>query len=223
MPGHRLHFPDPRLADDEGLVAVGGDLSVPRLLLAYRSGIFPWTANPVTWWSPDPRAIFEFDRFHVSHSLAKVLRQEVFHVTIDRAFREVMKGCAAPARGRRSTWISPEFIAAYTELHRQGHAHSLECWQGKKLVGGVYGVAQGGFFAGESMFHRVSNASKVALFYLIEHLRRKGFTLFDIQMLTPITTQLGGITIARNEYLTRLSAALQKTCLFLVGDDVGSL
>ena len=106
-----------------------------------------------------------------------------------------MQCCAAPAPGRRSTWISPEFIEAYTQLHQQGHAHSLECWQGRQLVGGVYGVAVGGFFAGESMFHRVSDASKVALFHLIEHLRNRGFALFDIQMLTPITEQLGGITI----------------------------
>ena len=188
-------FPSPRLADAEGLVAVGGDLSVPRLLLAYRSGIFPWTVEPITWWSPDPRAIFELDGFHVSRSLAKVIRQGVFRITMDRAFRRVMQGCAAPAPGRRSTWITPEFIAAYTQLHEQGHAHSLECWQGRRLAGGVYGVAMGGLFAGESMFHRVSNASKVALFHLIEHLRRQGFVLFDIQMLTPITAQLGGVTI----------------------------
>ena len=167
----RLRFPDPRLADAEGLVAIGGDLSVERLLLAYRSGVFPWTADPVTWWSPDPRAIFELDRVHVPHSLAKLLRKGVIEVTIDRAFRQVMEGCAEPAPGRRSTWITPEFLEGYTQLHEQGHAHSLECWQGERLVGGIYGVAIGGFFAGESMFHRVSNASKVALFRLLEHLQ----------------------------------------------------
>jgi leucyl/phenylalanyl-tRNA--protein transferase len=194
---HRLRFPNPRRADAEGLVAVGGDLSVPRLLLAYRSGIFPWTVDPITWWSPEPRAIFELHGFHVSRSLAKLIRKEPFQVSTDRAFRRVMKGCAAPAPGRRSTWISPEFIEAYTQLHEQGHAHSLECWQGTRLIGGIYGVSIGGFFAGESMFHRVSNASKVALFRLIEHLRDRGFALFDIQMLTPITAQLGGVTISR--------------------------
>src|SRR5216110_1765996 len=124
----RLRFPSPRLANPEGLVAVGGDLSVPRLLLAYRSGIFPWTADPVTWWSPDPRGIFELDGFHASHSLTKIMRKNVFQITIDRAFRQVMQGCAAPARGRRSTWISPEFIEGYTQLHAEGHAHSVECW-----------------------------------------------------------------------------------------------
>src|SRR5438874_6643537 len=147
----RLSFPDPRRADAEGLVAVGGDLSVDRLLLAYRSGIFPWTADPITWWSPDPRAIFEFNGFHVSRSLSRVIEKNIFRITIDRAFREVMEGCAEPAPGRGKTWITQEFIEAYGELHRLGHAHSLECWQGHTLVGGIYGVAIGGFFAGESM------------------------------------------------------------------------
>jgi len=210
----RLRFPSPHAADAEGLVAIGGDLSVPRLLLAYRGGIFPWTVDPITWWSPESRAIFELDRFHVSHSLARLIRKGVFRPTIDRAFRRVMEGCAAPAPGRPSTWISSEFVEAYTQLHQQGHAHSLECWQGRRLVGGIYGVAVGGFFAGESMFHRVSNASKVALFHLIEHLRRQGFVLFDIQMLTPITTQLGGIPIPRAEYLRRLAQAVQKPASF---------
>jgi leucyl/phenylalanyl-tRNA--protein transferase len=193
---------------------VGGDLSVRRLLLAYRTGVFPWTIEPVSWWSPDPRAVFELDGFHVSRSLAKVIRNEVFEITIDRAFRRVMQECAAPARGRRSTWISPEFIEAYTELHEHGHAHSLECWQGGELAGGVYGVAVRGLFAGESMFHRASNASKVALFYLIEHLKQQGFVLFDIQMLTSATEQLGGVTIPRDEYLRRLAEAVRKRCCF---------
>jgi leucyl/phenylalanyl-tRNA--protein transferase len=205
----RLRFPDPRLADAEGLVAVGGDLSVARLLLAYRSGLFPWTVEPVTWWSPDPRAVLELDRFHVSRSLARVIRQRRFEITTDRAFAEVMAGCAAPARGRRSTWITPEFIGAYTELHRRGHAHSLECWRAGQLAGGIYGVAIGGFFAGESMFHRVNDASKVALFKLTERLRGRGFALFDLQVLTPITTQLGGRNIPREEYLERLARAVK--------------
>ena len=202
------------MTDEEGLLAVGWDLSVPRLLLAYRSGIFPWTVDPITWWSPDPRGIIELDQFRVSRSLARVMRQEQFQVTVDRAFTQVMEGCAAPGPGRRSTWISGEFIAAYTALHRQGHAHSLECWQGRRLVGGIYGVAVGGLFAGESMFHRVSNASKVALAHLVEHLRRQRFSLLDIQMLTPITQQLGGISIPRGEYLRRLATAIQKPVCF---------
>ena len=209
-----LGFPDPTRADAEGLVAVGGDLSVPWLLQAYRSGLFPWTVDPVTWWSPDPRGIFELDGFHVSRSLARVLRRGEFRITRDCAFRAVMEGCAASAPGRRSTWITSEFIKAYTEMHRKGHAHSLECWQGEKLAGGIYGVAIGGFFAGESMFYRASNASKVALYHLVEHLRNHGFELFDIQMLTPITEQLGGVKIRRRLYLTRLAKAVTKSCRF---------
>jgi len=213
----RLHFPDPRKADAEGLLAVGGDLSVPRLLLAYRTGIFPWTVAPVTWWSPDPRAIFEMDHFHVSRSLGRVLRRGEFRVTIDHAFREVMRGCAEPTPGRRGTWITPEFLEAYARLHEKGHAHSLECWLGNELAGGIYGVAIGGFFAGESMFHKVSNASKVALFHLIQHLRKAGFALFDIQMLTPITERLGGINIPRATYLKRLAEAVEKPRRFVEG------
>ena len=211
---HRLRFPDPEQANAEGLVAIGGELSVRRLLLAYRSGIFPWTAAPVTWWSPDPRGIFLLDRFHVSRSLARVIRQGVFRITVDQAFREVMEGCATSAPGRRSTWITREFLDAYADLHDQGFAHSLECWQGEELAGGIYGVAIGGFFAGESMFHRVSNASKVALAHLVEHLRRKEFLLFDIQMLTRITEQLGGVTISRRVYLKLLSKALAQSTTF---------
>src|SRR5437879_6164456 len=205
-----LRFPNAKGANAEGLVAVGGDLSVPRLLLAYRSGIFPWTAAPITWWSPDPRAIFELDRFHVSRSLAKLIHQGRFQISVDRAFRQVMEGCAEAGHGRGSTWITAEFLEAYTRLHEQGHAHSLECWQGEQLVGGIYGVAIGGFFAGESMFHRVSNASKIALYHLIQLLRKWSFSLFDIQMLTSVTAQLGGITIPRVEYLRRLAAAVEK-------------
>lgn len=211
-----LQFPDPRRADAEGLVAVGGDMSVERLLMAYRSGIFPWTADPLTWWSPDPRGIFELtvEGFHVSHSLARVLHRQEFQITRDQAFSAVMEGCAAPGPGRRETWISPEFIKAYGELHAAGYAHSLECWQAGQLAGGIYGVAVGGLFAGESMFHRASNASKVALYHLIQHLRSRGFALFDIQMLTPITTQLGGVTVRRSEYLKRLTEAVNLNCEF---------
>jgi leucyl/phenylalanyl-tRNA--protein transferase len=212
-PGEAPWFPDPRSAARagrrRGLVAVGGELSTARLLQAYRSGIFPWTDDPVTWWSPDPRAIFELDRFHVPESLARVIRRGDFHVTVSEAFREVMLGCAAPARGRETTWISPAFIDAYVELHRAGHAHSVECWRDGELCGGIYGVSIGGFFAGESMFHRRSNASKVALSHLVERLRARGIALFDIQQLTPITRQLGAVAISRDEYLRRLEGAIQ--------------
>ena len=208
----RLWFPDPRRAartgPHAGLVALGGDLGVPRLLLAYRTGIFPWSDHPVSWWSPDPRGIFELDRFHVPRSLERVLRSGRFRVSLNQAFAAVMQGCAAPARGRERTWISPGFLEAYTRLHHAGHAHSLECWLGDELAGGIYGVAIGGLFAGESMFHRVSDASKVALVHLVGRLRARGFALFDIQMLTPITRQLGAVEIPRDEYLRRLARAV---------------
>ena len=214
----RLWFPDPRTAQrggpHAGLVGVGGDLSAPRLLLAYRNGLFPWTNDPVTWWSPDPRAIFELDRFHTSESLAHVIRKGVFEITIDRAFRQVMEGCASPGPGRESTWVSPVFIEAYSALHDLGHAHSVECWRDGQLAGGIYGVSIGGFFAGESMFHRANNASKVALFHLHRHLREEGFRLFDIQLLTPITRQLGAVTIPREDYLQRLAKAVELNCGF---------
>jgi len=210
----RLRFLDPRSATAEGLVGIGGDFSVERLLLAYRSGIFPWTEDPISWWSPDPRGIFELDQFHISRSFERFLRKIPYTTTMDRAFRAVMEGCAAPDASRADTWITPQFIAAYTQLHEQGHAHSVECWRGTELVGGIYGVAVGGLFAGESMFRRADNASKVALQQLITHLRERGFTLFDIQMVTGITRQLGAKEISRAEYLQRLRHAVTLSCKF---------
>lgn len=162
----QLWFPDPRTAQRgelDGLVAIGGDLSIDRLLLAYRSGIFPWSADPFTWWSPNPRAIFEPGSFRVSKSLAKFLRKNPFILTHNKAFKQVIEACGKATPTRGETWISHEFVDAYTALHQAGHAHSVECWLGDELVGGIYGVQVGGFFAGESMFHRADNASKVAL------------------------------------------------------------
>ena len=205
----RLWFPDPSLAGDEGLVAIGGDLSVPRLLLAYRSGLFPWTERPVTWWSPNPRAIIEIEALHVPRSLGKLLTREPFEITVNRAFPEVIAACATEGGRGRQRWITSAFIAAYTELHHAGHAHSVECWADGQVVGGIYGVAVGGLFAGESMFHRVSNASKVALVQSVGRLRQRGFLLFDIQMITPVTQQLGAVQIPRAEYLRRLRLALE--------------
>ncbi len=212
----RLWFPDPRGAvkrgPHAGLVAIGGDLTVPRLLLAYRSGLFPWTAEPVTWWSPDPRGIFELDAFHIPRSLARTLKRGGFEVTFDRAFREVITACALTPRP--GSWISPEFIAAYSALHEAGHAHSVECWRAGELVGGVYGVAVGGLFAGESMFHRATDASKVALRHLVGRLRERGFALFDTQMVTPVTRQLGATEISRTAYLRRLADAVGRDVRF---------
>jgi leucyl/phenylalanyl-tRNA--protein transferase len=210
--GKELWFPDPCSAAPDGLVAVGGDLSIPRLLLAYRSGIFPWTIDPVTWWSPDPRATFELDQFHVPRSLSRTIRKGAFRITTNRAFQRVIVECGNSRRG--GTWITSEFVHAYTALHQAGYAHSLECWNDDQMVGGIYGVAVGGLFAGESMFHRVSDAAKVALYYLIEHLRHRRFALFDIQMLTPITRQLGARTLPRPEYLRRLNQAVELSCRF---------
>lgn len=209
-----LRFPDPNRANSEGLVAIGGDLSQERLLLGYTSGVFPWTVRPISWWSPDPRAIFDLNAFKPPRSLGKLLKKRPFEITIDCAFRQVMEGCALPRADGDETWITPEFLEAYTALHRSGHAHSVECWKAGVLAGGIYGVQVGGLFAGESMFHRESNASKVALCELIRILRQQDFVLFDIQMLTPVTESLGALTIPRAEYLRRLKAAIGKSCRF---------
>lgn len=205
---------DPLLADDFGLVGIGGDLKPDRLLEAYRRGIFPWydEGNPILWWSPNPRAIFELDGFHVSRRLRRTIRSGRFRVTTDQDFGGVMRGCA---EGRQDgTWIVPEMIEAYGELHRLGHTHSMEAWRDGELAGGVYGVAINGFFAGESMFSRQRDASKVALAYLVEHLRERGFRLFDIQFVTPHTVSLGAMEIPRAEYLGRLGQALGVVCTF---------
>ena len=209
-----LSFPDLRAANREGLLALGGDLSVPRLLLAYRSGIFPWTDEPLTWWSPDPRAIFEIETFRPPRRLESKLRHHPFEITVDRDFHAVIHACAEPSPGRESTWISPRFIEAYTELHRQGYAHSVEVWRRGQLAGGIYGVAIQGFFAGESMFHRTSDASKIALCFLMDYLRAREFQLFDTQVLSPLTARLGAVEIRRRDYLSRLAASLRRPVHF---------
>lgn len=211
---YEVVFPEPENADDDGLLAVGGDLRPETMLKAYRSGIFPWTVKPISWWSPDPRAIFEIASFRLSTRMQRLFRSGRFSFSLDRCFTRVMKGCAAPAPGRESTWISPEFIAAYTRLHKMGYAHSAEVWLGEQLVGGIYGVSIGGFFAGESMFHTVSNASTMALAFLMEHLKKQGFELFDSQVISSHTASLGAIEIRRKDYLRRLSKAIGKSCSF---------
>ena len=210
----RLWFPDPLRARGDGMVAIGGDLSVPRLVLAYSNGIFPWTVNPITWWSPDPRGIFELKDFHVSRSLRHELKRGRIEVTFDRDFPAVIRGCAKAPRDGDSTWITEEFIRAYISLHEAGHAHSVEAWTDGELVGGLYGVAVGGLFAGESMFYRVRDASKIALEYLAQHLRSRGYVLWDIQQLTPHSESLGAIEIPRTEYLRRLRAAVDLPVTF---------
>lgn len=198
---------DPERADAWGLVAVGGNLAPETLLRAYRAGVFPWfdAGDPVLWWSPDPRAIIELERFHVPRRLARTLRSGRFHTTINRAFADVIRGCANRPNG---SWITREMIAAYERLHARGHAHSVEAWVGAELAGGIYGVALGGLFAGESMFTRITDGSKVALAALVRRLRERGFTLFDIQMRTEHTARFGAVEIPRDDYLRRLNAAL---------------
>jgi leucyl/phenylalanyl-tRNA--protein transferase len=198
---------DPARADAEGLVAVGGDLRPKWLLHAYRHGVFPWYAEgePVHWWSPDPRAVFELDGFHVPRRLARTLRSGRFGVTADMAFASVIAGCADRPGG---TWLTRAMRRAYQALHELGHAHSVEAWLGEELAGGVYGVALGGVFAAESMFTRLRDGSKVALAALVGRLRRRGFALLDIQMLTAHTASLGAVEVPRAEYLRRLRAAL---------------
>ena len=203
----RFHFPHASRADSDGFLAVGGDLSPGTLLLAYRNGIFPWTTHPVTWWSPDPRTVIPLDGVHVSHSLRKLIHRGTFRTTFDTAFRRVMEGCAKPRPGREKTWISPQFISAYCRLHELGHTHSVEVWLGDELAGGLYGVTIGGFFAGESMFSEVRDASKVALVTMAERLAAVGFALFDVQLMTPHLKSMGAIEIPRGEYLRRLAAA----------------
>lgn len=201
-------FLNPERADAEGLVGIGGDLSPPLLLEAYRRGIFPWfdAHSPILWWSPDPRAIFELEGLQVSRRLARTVRSGKFTATVDRAFTEVMHGCAhRPGDG---VWITADMIAAYTRLHEMGHAHSVEVWHDGQLAGGVYGVTIGGLFAGESMFTRVRDASKVALVHLMEHLRQRRFQLFDVQFVNDHTAGLGAIEISRRDYLARLRKAV---------------
>ena len=201
-------FPDPRKARWDGLVAVGGELSLDRLIAAYSHGIFPWTVDPVTWWSPDPRAIFDLENIHVPRRLRSAVDKHPYRVTFDAAFDAVIEACSEAPRWGDETWITPEFIAAYQAFHRAGFAHSIELWHEGELVAGLYGVAIGGFFAGESMFHTRTNASKIALVLLQHHLRAQGFVLFDTQMFTPVTQIMGAQLIPRDKYLARLQQAL---------------
>jgi leucyl/phenylalanyl-tRNA--protein transferase len=206
-PGSPLSFPDPNDSDDEGLLAVGGDLSPARLLFAYDSGVFPWYSAgvPPLWWSPNPRALMDRERLHVSRSLRRTLRRGAFQVTFDSAFPEVIAACAANREG--GTWILPEMMLAYTQLHRLGHAHSFEVWHERQLAGGLYGVRRGALFAAESMFHVVTDASKVALAVAIDTLFRAGIQVFDVQFVTEHLASLGAYEVPRTEYLARVANA----------------
>jgi leucyl/phenylalanyl-tRNA---protein transferase len=204
---------DPEMADESGLVAVGGDLDPRRLLQAYRSGVFPWYDDsvPICWWSPDPRAIFELDGFHCSRRLLRTIRSGKFETTFNQAFARVMMGCANREEG---TWITQDMLGAYCKLHLLGYAHSVEVWEGNELVGGLYGVSIGGMFAGESMFSRRPDASKVALAATFDRLRERGFLLFDTQVANDHTRGLGAVDIPRSVYLARLRRALRVKTVF---------
>lgn len=215
MPVYRLIqeivFPSPEDAEPDGLLAIGGDLSSERLLLAYQCGIFPWYSEgqPILWWSPDPRLILEPEEFHISHRLHQILKQGVFKVTFDKAFESVIQACASvPREGQDGTWITPEMREAYVHLHKQGFAHSVESWLDAKLVGGIYGVSLGKCFFGESMFSYKSNASKVALATLVQSLKAWGFHMLDAQVTTRHLLSLGAKEIPRSLFLKRLKEAL---------------
>ena len=210
-------FPPASAAGPEGLVFVGGSLTVERLLDAYRHGIFPWPSrpdDPMLWWSPDPRAILPLDGLHVSRRMARRLRSGTFEVRADTAFAEVLAGCATGSGREGGTWLTHEMIAAYTRLQELGHAHSVETWREGRLVGGVYGLAIGGLFSAESMFYRERDASKVALARLVHHLRERGYTLLDVQQWTPHTGRLGATEIPRRTYLQRLADAIDQPVTF---------
>jgi leucyl/phenylalanyl-tRNA--protein transferase len=201
-------FPPVEQAELEpnGLLAVGGDLSSSRLLNAYRSGIFPWYSDdqPILWWSPDPRTVLYPEQLKISRSLRKTLRNKPFRVTFDQAFSGVMSACAAPRKQAEGTWISPEMLAAYRELHRIGYAHSVEVWMEDRLVGGLYGVALGSVFFGESMFSTERDASKVALVYLTRLLQDRDFRLIDCQVYSAHLISLGAKEIERSSFCRAL-------------------
>ena len=207
-----IEFPDVELAiqDPDGLLAIGGALTTEWLLHAYRRGIFPWygPGQPILWWAPDPRLVLYPEQLHVSRSLARVIRKGRYTVTLDAAFRDVITACAAPRPGQSGTWITPEMREAYIRFHHEGHAHSAECWYGGELVGGLYGVAIGGIFFGESMFACATDASKVAFVALVRQLARWGFGLIDCQVHTDHLASLGAAAIPRRAF----TAILERQC-----------
>jgi leucyl/phenylalanyl-tRNA--protein transferase len=206
------------MADEDGLVGIGGRLDPEWLLDAYSHGIFPWPitgqTNILAWWSLNPRAVIEPARLHVARRLARTVRSGRFRVTTDQDFAGVMQGCATADDRRENTWITPEMTVAYQRLFELGHAHSFEVWHDGQLAGGLYGVAIGGLFAAESMFHYVRDASKVGLVRMVEHLQARGYQLIDIQQLTTATSPFGAVEIPRREYLRRLALALRKPVTF---------
>lgn len=202
-------FPDVALAlhDPDGLLAVGGDLSIERLLAAYQRGIFPWYSGdqPILWWSPDPRSVLFPNKLHMSRSLRKTLRKQQYKITLDTAFADVIHACSQPREGDPGTWITDEMQQAYIRLHQAGFAHSVECWMNNKLVGGLYGVAIGHVFFGESMFSTRTDASKVAFVFLVRQLQRWQFGLIDCQIQSAHLDQFGAELIPRSEFITQVN------------------
>jgi len=208
-----LIFPPPHLAADNGLLAVGGDLSPERLLLAYRMGIFPWFSDgdPILWWSPAPRLILEPNWLRISKRLQRTIRKGAFRVTLDTAFSQVITSCAqVPRRHEQSTWITTEIIMAYNRLHELGFAHSVECWHENRLAGGLYGIGLGGIFFGESMFSTISDSSKVALAYLAKQLAEWDFNFIDCQIKNDHLLRLGAREISRQEFQKRLADSIDR-------------
>ncbi|TKS57697.1 leucyl/phenylalanyl-tRNA--protein transferase [Mesohalobacter halotolerans] len=204
-----LWFPHPRHADESGILAVGGDLSAERLILAYRNGIFPWynENEPILWWSPEERMVLFPEKLHISKSMRPLLNQKKFEVTFNQAFEQVIKACAAtPRKGQNGTWLSDQMMNAYINLHQKGYAHSVEAWQDNELVGGLYGIylKSYGVFCGESMFAHQSNASKYAFIKMIEYYKSKGLKLVDCQIYTRHLERLGAETIDRKRFLNFL-------------------
>lgn len=203
-----IQFPSPRhaLAQPNGLLAIGGDLSPARLLAAYHNGIFPWYGahDPILWWSPDPRGVLEPQNIHLSRSMKKLVHTSPFEIWVNRAFMETVKACAAPRRDCAETWINQELITSYAQLHNTGHAHSIEVWHGTELVGGLYGISVGKVFCGESMFSRITNTSKLAFLALCRHLCQHGGELVDCQMQTEHLATLGVVNWPREQFLTSL-------------------
>jgi leucyl/phenylalanyl-tRNA--protein transferase len=206
-------FPPPTETSEDGILAFGGDLHPESLLLAYSQGIFPWPIEglPLAWFCPPERAILRFDELHVPRSLERARKKAGFRFSIDEAFNDVIENCAdTPRPGQQGTWITDAMVVAYQELHRLGHAHSVEVWNGEKLVGGAYGVDAGGAFAAESMFHLETNASKLAILHLVQHLKERGLSWMDIQTMTPHMERLGAKLIPRDRFLKLLEQTLLK-------------
>ncbi|MCK5310519.1 MAG: leucyl/phenylalanyl-tRNA--protein transferase [Desulfobacteraceae bacterium] len=217
----KLEFPSPYLAEPNGLLCVGGDLSTERLLLAYSSGIFPWFSDdePILWWSPDPRLVLYPKNIKISKSLKKKLKKHEFKITMDKAFEDVIYACAnTRTQNSEETWLVNEMIQAYMKLHNEGFAHSVECWQDDKLAGGLYGISLGRCFFGESMFTYISDASKIALATLSDYLLKLNFDLIDCQVTTEHLISMGGFEISRETFLDQLKQSLQKPSITGVWD-----